>query len=242
MDVIDLPFNLLSLDSNKMKYIESNESNIFNTNINNNTIKFQIAKINDYNSITYINDDEIPSENDSLTLITKVAMTEYETIYAILPIIYIKQEIIDLINEIYKYLLLKFSIDLVSKIVKNIIDDMTSINMNEYEIHRIYYSNVENNIDIDNYNLLNLHSGYMMNNSLLNIDPDIEYTKEYVKELIINEKVLLGSKNSFSENSNIFIMDHEDSEYVNTFFKLSESEKYKAEWRQFSSCLDLELE
>ena len=77
-----------------------------------------------------------------------------------------------------------------------------------------------------------------MNNTELNIDVDTTYTKEYIKKLIIDGKLTIGISDHFCKKDIIKIMDKEESDYIISYFSLSDKEKDNHEWREFTSYLD----
>ena len=77
-----------------------------------------------------------------------------------------------------------------------------------------------------------------MNNTELNIDVDTTYTKEYIKKLIIDGKLTIGISDHFCKKDIIKIIDKEESDYIISYFSLSDKEKDNHEWREFTSYLD----
>lgn len=160
-----------------------------------------------------------PLETLNNTFILEILHTEYEQFFAIVPFIHITQEYIDIITNIYESLSKILTYEVICKIIQYYIIDTCP------ELITLY------NFDI----ILNMYPHYILNNSELKIYPDINYDKEYIKNLIQNKKLILGSKNHFGKcNKNINILDKEDSEYISSYFH-SYTNTYSPEWRCFTS-------
>ena len=76
---------------------------------------------------------------------------------------------------------------------------------------------------------------YIMDDTLP-IIPYIDnvYTKEYVKELIINKKLLIGSNAHFYHKNILHILDDKDSEFIREYFI---DNRKSHEYRVFRNCL-----
>lgn len=196
--------------------------------IKSNKIKFQIARIIDSSKLSLINDYElIEKPLTEFTLIAEILMTEYEMFYAIIPFSYISQIMINEIKLLLYCLKTKLPLELASKIalyyIENSIPDLNiSTNENTYIPEHIIKMNPQ----------------YFMNNNDLDINTDTEYTTEYIKKLVINNKFILGSRDHFAYDKIINIMETRDSDYITSYYNLKEDERNYYEWRSFTSYLD----
>jgi hypothetical protein len=225
-----------------------------NVDTNENTIMFKSAYINSSYPLIIIkqnsffcNENENENENETTqflkdyekTLYIEILMTEYEMFYAIIPLYEIKPIFIDSINKFTEYLQKLFPIEIVVKIIKYHIELITPLNIEESQllnklplisIQELLNEN-ENVIDISNNSL------YIMDNRKLKFNTKKKYRKEYLKQLVIDGKLSIGSSTHFNNSNIISFLDKEDSEYIKSYFSLTENETWSQEWRGFTNYL-----
>ena len=194
-----------------------------------NKIKFQIARIMNSSKLALINDYEIIEEPIiEFTLIAEILMTEYEMFYAIIPFSYLSQKMINEIKNIIYCLATKLPLELASKIALYYIEN---------SIPELNIPTNENTYIPEHIIKMNPH--HLMNNYDLDINTDTEYTTEYIKKLVINNKFILGSRDHFAYDKIISIMETRDSDYITSYYNLKEEdERNSHEWRSFTSYLD----
>jgi len=240
----------MSLDNESIKTIQFESANI------NSSYPLIIIKQNNNNNKNNDDDDFMktrelegvkPSENDDndnkyeTTLYTPITMTEYEMFYAIIPLYEIKESFTKTLNGFIEYLNTQFPMEIVVKIIKNYIEIETPLNIEESELlNKIPIISIQELINT-NPNIIDISSNslYIMDNRKVKINKKQTYTKEYIKELVLNGKLSIGSSDHFRNSNIISFLDKEDSDYIKSFFRLteSESERWKPEWRGFTNYL-----
>jgi len=210
-------------------------------------IKFKYANINSSHPLIIIKQNTFFNENENTqnfknyekTLYVPILMTEYEMFYCIIPLYEIKDTFIYSINKYIDYLKIYFPIEIVVKIIKYYIELETPLHIEESQLlNKIPLISIQEliNTNPDVIDISN-NSLYIMDNRNIKINKNKKYTKEYIKELIIDDKLSLGSSNHFHNNDVISFLDKEDSDYIKSYFKLNENEKWNREWRGFTSYL-----
>lgn len=185
-----------------------------------------------------------PSEDDDkyeTTLYTPITMTEYEMFYAIIPLYEIKESFTKTLNGFIEYLNTQFPIEIVVKIIKNYIEIETPLHIEESQLlNKIPIMSIQELIN-KNQNVIDISSNslYIMDNRKVKINKTQTYTKEYIKELVLNGKLSIGSSDHFRNSNIISFLDKEDSDYIQSFLRLTEteSERWKPEWRGFTNYL-----
>ena len=239
----------MSLDNESIKTIQFESANI------NSSYPLIIVKQNNNNNKNKNDDDFMktreleglkPSEDDDddkyeTTLYTPITMTEYEMFYAIIPLYEIKESFTKTLNGFIEYLNTQFPMEIVVKIIKNYIELETPLHIEESQLlNKIPIMSIQELIN-KNQNVIDISSNslYIMDNRKVKINKTQTYTKEYIKELVLNGKLSIGSSDHFRNSNIISFLDKEDSDYIKSFFRLteSESERWKPEWRGFTNYL-----
>jgi hypothetical protein len=240
----------MSLDNESIKTIQFESANINsshpliivkqNINYNKNKNDDDFMKTRELEGLKPSEDDDNDNKYET-TLYTPITMTEYEMFYAIIPLYEIKESFTKTLNGFIEYLNTQFPMEIVVKIIKNYIEIETPLNIEEsHLLNKIPIISIQELINT-NPNIIDISSNslYIMDNRKVKINKKQTYTKEYIKELVLNGKLSIGSSDHFRNSNIISFLDKEDSDYIKSFFRLteSESERWKPEWRGFTNYL-----
>lgn len=185
------------------------------------------------------NDDDDDDDEYKTTLYIPITMTEYEMFYAIIPLYEIKESFTKTLNGFIEYLNTQFPIEIVVKIIKNYIEIETPLRIEESQLlNKIPLISIQELINI-NPDVIDISSNslYIMDNRKVKINKKHTYTKEYIKELVLNGKLSIGSSDHYRNSNIISFLDKEDSDYIKSFFRLTENERWKPQWRGFTNYL-----